>query len=226
MSRILLDLGLNAPVGRPPKEQIYEELDIDHAGCFILKAACLAMNLTNTIIDVITSRRKEIEGNLSAYSREFLNMRVLSASSEVIGRKIEALLFMPVFGMERIWHFKTVYPRKGLAPITGSKLPYKYHTMNNFLRELPRLDIDQTLSKRLAKLYVEAFRINFRTKEARTFYIDCFRKAVWTKKNIPKGMHAGNDGEKVYQTHRNIILPAMDLSVLQRRGGVLRPQVS
>ncbi len=85
--------------------------------------------------------------------------------------------------------------------MTGSKLPYKYHTMDNFLRELPRLDIDQTLSKALAKLYVEAFRINFRTKEARTFCIDCFRKAVWTKKNIPKGMHAT----------RNKILKCLDI---------------
>ncbi len=73
--------------------------------------------------------------------------------------------------------------------------------MDNFLRELPRLDIDQTLSKALAKLYVEAFRINFRTKEARTFYIDCFRKVVWTKKNIPKGMHAT----------RNQILKCLDV---------------
>jgi hypothetical protein len=108
---------------------------------------------------------------------------------------------MPVFGMERIWHFKTVYPRKGLGLVTGSGVPYKYHTMDNFLRELPRLDIDQTLSKALAKCYVEAFRINFRTKEARTFYIDCFRKAVWTKKNIPKGKH----------TTRNQILKCLDI---------------
>ncbi|MBW1854062.1 MAG: hypothetical protein JRJ00_05180 [Deltaproteobacteria bacterium] len=47
-------------------------------------------------------------------------MRILSTSSEVIRRKIEALLFMPVFGMERIWHFKTVYPRKGLGLVTIS----------------------------------------------------------------------------------------------------------
>lgn len=201
MSRILLEMGLNTPVGRPRKEPIYEEIEIDHAGCFILKAACLAMDLSNTIVDVITSRIEEIEQNNSEHSQEFLNMRILSTSSEVIRRKIEALLFMPVFGMERIWHFKTVYPRKGLGPVTGSKLPYKYHTMDNFLREIPRLDIDQRLSKALAKLYVEAFRINFRTKEARTFYIDCFRKAVWTKRNIPKGMHAT----------RNQILKCLDI---------------
>lgn len=201
MSRILLEMGLNTPVGRPRKEPIYEEIEIDHAGCFILKAACLAMDLSNTIVNVITSRIEEIEQNSSEHSQEFLNMRILSTSSEVIRRKIEALLFMPVFGMERIWHFKTVYPRKGLGPVTGSKLPYKYHTMDNFLREIPRLDIDQRLSKALAKLYVEAFRINFRTKEARTFYIDCFRKAVWTKRNIPKGMHAT----------RNQILKCLDI---------------
>ncbi|MBC8459738.1 MAG: helix-turn-helix domain-containing protein [Deltaproteobacteria bacterium] len=201
MSRILLIMGLNTPVGRPPKEEIYEEIEIDHAGCFILKAACLAMNLSDVIIDVITSSIKEIKHNSSEYAQEFLNMRILSTSSEVIRRKIEALLFMPVFGMERIWHFKTVYPRKGLGLVIGSNAPYKYHTMDNFLRELPRLDIDQTLSKALAKLYVEAFQINFRTKEARTFYIDCFRKVVWTKKNIPKGMHAT----------RNQILKCLDI---------------
>jgi len=159
------------------------------------------MNLSSTLIDVVASRIKEIKRNSSEYAQEFLNMRILSTSSEVTRRKIEALLFMPVFGMERIWHFKTVYPRKGLGLVTGSKVPYKYHTMDNFLRELPRLDIDQTLSKALAKLYVEAFRINFRTKEARTFYIDCFRKVVWTKKNIPKGMHAT----------RNQILKCLDI---------------
>lgn len=190
MSRILLGMGLNTPVGRPSKEEIYEPIEIDHAGCFILKAACLAMNLPNTIIDVVVSRIKEIKKNSSEYSEEFLNMRLLSTTADVIRRKIETLLFMPVFGMERIWHFKTVYPRKGLGLVTGSGVPYKYHTMDNFLRELPRVNIDQTLSKSLAKLYVEAFQINFSTKEARTFYIDCFRKVVWTKKNIPKGMHA------------------------------------
>jgi len=190
MSRILLSMGLNTPVGRPPKEEIYEEMEIDHAGCFILKAACLQMNIPDTITDVVLSRINEIKKNNSEYSEEFLNMRILSSSSDVICRKVETLLFMPVFGMERIWHFKTVYPRKGLGSVTGSGAPYKYHTVDNFLRELPRLDVEETLSKSLAKLYVEAFRINFRTKDSRTFYIDCFRKAVWTKKNVPKGMHA------------------------------------
>lgn len=201
MSRILLGMGLNIPVGRPSKEEIYEQIEIDHAGCFILKAACLAMNLSDTIIDVVVSRVEEIKKSSSRYSEEFLNMRILSSSAEVIRRKVETLLFMPVFGMERIWHFKTVYPRKGLGLVTSSGLPYKYHTIDNFLREAPRLDIDQALGKSLAKLYVEAFRINFRTKEARTFYIDCFRKVVWTKKNIPKGMHAT----------RNQILKCLDV---------------
>ena len=115
---------------------------------------------------------------------------MLSTGAVALGRKIETLLFMPVFGMERIWHFKTVYPRKGLGCLCGSGAPYKYPTMDNFLRELPRLDIDQALSAALARRYVEAFHIRFETKAERTFYIDCFRKVVWTKQNIPKGMHA------------------------------------
>ncbi len=201
MSRILLEMGLNNPVGRPAKEGILEQKGIDHAGCFILKAACLAMNLFDTVVDVILARIKEIESKKRGYSREFLNMRILSSSAEVIRRKIETLLYMPVFGMERIWHFRTVYPRKGLGLLAGSSAPYKYHTMDNFLRELPLLDIDQRLSKALARLYVEAFHISFRTRDSRTFYIDCFRKVVWTKKNIPKGMHAT----------RNQILKCMDI---------------
>lgn len=201
MSRILLDMGLNNPVGRPAKEEFFEQKGIDHAGCFIPKAACLAMGLLDRIVDLIVARIKEIESRSEQYSREFMNMRILSSSAEVIRRKIETLLFMPVFGMERIWHFKTVYPRKGLGLVTGSSAPYKYHTIDNFLRELPLLDIDQSLGKALARLYVETFHINFRTKDSRTFYIDCFRKAVWTKKNIPKGMHAT----------RNQILKCMDI---------------
>lgn len=201
MSRILLDMGLSNPVGRPAKEELLEQKGIDHAGCFILKAACLAMNLFDTVVEVILARIREIKVSKREYSREFLNMRILSSSAEVIRRKIETLLYMPVFGMERIWHFKTVYPRKGLGLVAGSSTPYKYHTMDNFLRELPLLDIDQSLSKALARLYVEAFHISFRTKDSRTFYIDCFRKVVWTKKNIPKGMHAT----------RNQILKCMDI---------------
>jgi transposase len=83
MSRILLSMGLNTAVGRPPKEEIYEEIEIDHAGCFILKAACLAMNLSDTIINVIVDRVKEVKKNGSEYGEEFLNMRILSSSPEV-----------------------------------------------------------------------------------------------------------------------------------------------
>lgn len=190
MGRLLRRMGLNNPVGRPPKEAFYEPQEIDHAGCFILKAACVRMHLSDTMVEVIGRRLKEIKAQHSEYPEALLNMRIFSTSSEVLRRKLEALLFMPVFGMERIWHFKTGYPRKGLGVVTERKLPYKYHTMDNFLRELPRLDLDQALSKRLAKLYVEAFQLCFRTSEERTFYIDCFRTVVWTKKNIPKGMHA------------------------------------
>ena len=201
MSRILLEMGLNNPVGRPAREQIVEHEGIDHAGCFVLKAACVAMNVSQTVTDVILKRIRELRGVRSGDGEQLGTLRIVSSSAQVIRRKIETLLFMPAFGMERIWHFKTVYPRKGLGLVTGSGTPYKYHTMDNFLRELPLLDIDQQLSKSLAKLYVESFHINFRTKDSRTFYIDCFRKVVWTKKNIPKGMHAT----------RNQILKCMDV---------------
>lgn len=190
MGRILQGMGLNAPVGRPSRASRSAPIAIDHAGCFILKAACAAMGLPDAIVEVIIRRMEEIHAHGSRFTEAFLRMRILSTGAEVLRRKIETLLFMPVFGMERIWHFKTVYPRKGLGKVSGSGEPYKYHTMDNFLRELPRLDVDQALSAALARRYVEAFHIRFETKAERTFYIDCFRKVVWTKHNIPKGMHA------------------------------------
>ena len=190
MGRLLQGMGLNAPVGRPSHPSRSTPIAIDHAGCFFLKAACVAMDLPDAILEVITRRLEEIQQDCSLFSEAFLRLRLLSTGAEVLRRKIETLLFMPVFGMERLWHFKTVYPRKGLGKVSGSGEPYKYHTMDNFLRELPRLDIDQALSAALARRYVEAFHIRFQTKAERTFYIDCFRKVVWTKQNIPKGMHA------------------------------------
>ena len=190
MGRLLRGMDLNAPVGRPSRASRSTPIAIDHAGCFFLKAACVAMDLPDAILEVITRRLEEIQQDGALFSEAFLRMRILSTGAEVLRRKIETLLFMPVFGMERIWHFKTVYPRKGLGKVSGSGEPYKYPTMDNFLRELPRLDIDQALSAALARRYVEAFHIRFETKTERTFYIDCFRKVVWTKQNIPKGMHA------------------------------------
>jgi len=154
MGHLLREMGLNVAVGRPSKARRPEPIAIDHAGCFILKAACVAMHLSSTIIEVIEQRLEEIQAHRSAYSASFLRMQILSTGAAALGRKIETLLFMPVFGMERLWHFKTVYPRKGLGKVSGSGEPYKYPTMDNFLRELPRLDIDQALSAALARRYV------------------------------------------------------------------------
>ncbi|MEE8114700.1 MAG: hypothetical protein V3T23_10130, partial [Nitrososphaerales archaeon] len=190
MSRILRRMGLNGAVGRPRKKEKSTAIAIDHAGSFVLKAASVAMGLADSIVEVIGQRIKEINSQRSKYAPAFMRMHILSSRAQVLRQKIETLLMMPVFGMERIWHFKTVYPRKGLGLVTGSGTPYKYHTMDNFLRELPRLDIDQSLSQALARCYVEAFDLSFKTKEERVFYIDCFRKVVWTKNNIPKGLHA------------------------------------
>ena len=190
MGRLLQGMGMNAPVGRPSHVSRWTPIAIDHAGCFFLKAACISMGLSDAILEVITGRIADIQQHRADYSDSFLRMQLLGTGAQALRQKIETLLFMPVFGMERIWHFKTVYPRKGLGKVSGSGEPYKYPTMDNFLRELPRLDIDQALSAALARRYVEAFHIRFQTKAERTFYIDCFRKVVWTKQNIPKGMHA------------------------------------
>ena len=67
MSRILVSMGLSSSVGRPVKEKIYKEIEIDHAGCFFLKAACLAMNLSDAIVDVVVGKIKEIKNNSLPY---------------------------------------------------------------------------------------------------------------------------------------------------------------
>ena len=69
--------------------------------------------------------------------------------------------------------------------LCGSGAPYKYPTMDNFLRELPRLDIDQALSAALARRYVEAFHIRF--DRVRTLLI----------------REVGHEGFSVMQTHVN-----------------------
>ncbi|GAG19356.1 unnamed protein product, partial [marine sediment metagenome] len=112
--------------------------------------------------------------------------------------------------MERIWHFKTVYPRDGLGALCGTGLPYRYHTIDNFLRELSRLDIDKQLSRDLARTYLEIFHLNIETREEQTFYIDCHRKVLWTKKNVPKGLHAT----------RNKILKCLDVYFIHDCNGI------
>lgn len=205
ISNILKDSGLSTGKGRPKKE--IEEVAIDHAGGFLLKGALICMGLVKVIVDRIRIRADEIEKN---GDKSFKWMSVISASRKVLSRKIETLLYMPIFQMERIWHFKTVYPRDGLGVLSGSGLPYKYHTMDNFLRELPRLDIDKILSRDLARAYIEVFNLKFETKEEQTFYIDCHKKVLWTKKNVPKGLHAT----------RNKILKCLDVYFIHDCNGM------
>lgn len=205
ISNILRDKGLSTGKGRPKKE--IEEVAIDHAGGFLLKGALICMGLVKVIVDRIRIRADEIEKN---GDKSFKWMSVISGSRKVLSRKIETLLYMPIFQMERIWHFKTVYPRDGLGGLSGSGLPYKYHTLDNFLRELPRLDIDKILSRDLARAYIEVFNLNFETKEEQTFYIDCHKKVLWTKKNVPKGLHAT----------RNKILKCLDVYFIHDCNGM------
>ena len=205
ISNILRDKGLSTGKGRPKKE--IEEVAIDHAGGFLLKGALICMGLVKVIVDRIRKRADEIE---KSGDKSFKWMSVISASRKVLSRKTETLLYMPIFQMERIWHFKTVYPRDGLGVLSGSGLPYKYHTMDNFLRELPRLDIDKILSRDLARAYIEVFNLSFETKEEQTFYIDCHKKVLWTKKNVPKGLHAT----------RNKILKCLDVYFIHDCNGM------
>jgi len=141
VSNFLKEEGLNNPKGRPRKEiKEASEIPIDHAGGFLIKGALINMDLVKVIVDRIKKRTDEIRKNVE---NDLKWMAVLSAGRKAISHKIESLLYMPIFQMERIWHFKTVYPRDGLGALSGTGLPYKYHTMDKFLREISLLGIDK-----------------------------------------------------------------------------------
>lgn len=182
---LLKKLKLNNSVGRRPIPKTVPTYHIDHAGSFFLRGVCLKMGITDTITSTVMNRIQTFKK-----SHPGGNLSILQRSYSVIQAKLETLLYMPLFRMQRIWHFKRVYPREGLGFLIGRKLPYKYHTMDNFLRELTRVNVAEPLSKNLAKRYIEIFGIRFETVDEQTFYIDCHDKVTWTHFNIPKGMHA------------------------------------
>ena len=182
---LLKKLKLNNPRGRRPIPKTVPIHHIDHAGSFFLKGICLKMGIIDTLSSTVMNRIQALKKN-----QPLENLSILQRSSPVTQAKLESLLYMPLFRMQRIWHFKTVYPREGLGFLVGRKLPYKYHTMDNFLREISRLNVADALSKNLAKCYIEVFGIEFETLDEQTFYIDCHDKATWTHFNIPKGKHA------------------------------------
>ena len=185
VGNLLRKLGLNNPRGRRRVPKTVPIHPIDHAGSFFLKGICLKMGIIDTLLFTVMDSIQALQK-----SQPSENLSIFERSSPVIGAKLESLLYMPLFGMERIWHFKTVYPREGLGFLVGRKMPYKYHTMDNFLREISRLNIAEVLSQNLAKCYVEVFGIKFETQDEQTFYIDCHDKVTWTHFNIPKGKHA------------------------------------
>jgi len=182
---LLRKLKLNNARGRRSIPKSVAVLHIDHAGSFFLRGICLKMGIVSTLSSTVMNRIRALQKN-----QALENLSTLQTASQAIQAKLESLLYMPLFRMERIWHFKTVYPREGLGFLIGRKSPYKYHTMDNFLREISRLNVAEALSKNLAKRYIEVFGIKFETLNERTFYIDCHEKATWTHFNIPKGKHA------------------------------------
>lgn len=185
IGNLLRRLGLANPRGRRPISKTVRIHHIDHAGSFFLKGICLKMGIIDTLIYTAMNRIQSLQE-----SRSQQNLTIFQRSLPVIQSKLETLLYMPLFRMERIWHFKTVYPREGLGFLVDRKLPYKYHTMDNFLREISRLNVAEALSKNLAKCYIKVFGIEFETLDEQTFYIDCHDKVTWTHFNIPKGKHA------------------------------------
>ena len=189
VAAIMRDLGVSTPGRSRPYKGTIRDCSIDHGGCFFLKAASLEMNIFNTIVDVIMESIAHIHKRRTGEEAGLKNLRIVNSSREVITKKIQALLFMPAFQMVRLLHFRNLYPRNGLGPLISSAAPYKYQTMDNFLRELPQLGIAGELTSRLAKRYMEVSILNLESVAGQTFYIDCFKKAVWTEKNIAKGMH-------------------------------------
>jgi transposase len=203
MSRILARMGLNRPVGRPSGIERGEEVALDRVGSFFLKAALLAMDLPDVITQTILRAERETKKAGGRHGRDKRN--ILSTNPHIIRQKVETLLFMPLFDVERMWHLETKPLQRGLGFITRSKPPYKFRTMDNFLREISRLDIREPLAKTLARRYTKAFRVRFDQKEWQTFYMDSHHKLLWARERLDKERGQTNIGiprhQDIYVIH-------------------------
>jgi transposase len=181
IQQFLKELRLNDPTGRKAGKHKIKKRVIKNvvAGVGFLFGAVNVINGEEAISEVI----REMKDSHSD------GQRIHSHKVSTLLRYIRTLFFLPAFGMERPIELDS-YDGKTLGAITSPDGRHaRYRTTDRFLRDLTALKVGNDLSLALAGHYYKTF---YGTEKL-PVYIDGHFKAVWTLKNIPKGMHGMMD---------------------------------
>jgi hypothetical protein len=124
---------------------------MNNAGSWWLKGAWIELGLEQTVLDVVEA------GRCHYRAESVLSLRVLKHTQEVLVRKNETLVFMPLFeNMTRLTHLDT-YEDDGLGWLTETAWVYRSDTIGHYLSELTRLKIAAPLGQALARCYWQAW---------------------------------------------------------------------
>lgn len=182
ISRLIRKVGIRRKRGGQEKEYIIDRekgIPIDHAGVYFLKGADSDMEGVKTITEeIVKGRKKDIEEKLALE-------RIRGTTPATIKKKVETLLYLPMYGMQKPYHLLK-YHKRGLGLLTGSGKRYSYYTTDIFLCDIEKLRIAQSIGDALARCYIEALCIEIELEDGSYFYIDGHSKHVWSNKNIPK----------------------------------------
>jgi hypothetical protein len=181
IGKIIKGLGDRLHLGRPQtgRRDYSKGIAIDHAGVYFLKGADAHMEGVKTITDEIIKGREKDIPEKSALER------IRGTTPDTIRKKVETLLYLPIFGMQKPYHLLK-YHKKGLGIVTDSGKRYSYQTADIFLCDIEKLNIQKEVGDALARCYIEALGIEVELEDGSYFYIDGHSKHVWSSKNIPK----------------------------------------
>ena len=154
---------------------------MNNAGTWWLKGAWIELGLEQAVLDVVEA------GRCRYRAESDLSLRVLKHTQEVLVRKNETLVFMPLFeNMTRLTHLDT-YEDDGLGWLTETAWVYRSDTIGHYLSELTRLKIAAPLGQALARCYWQAWYQDESIPDRHVFYVDMHDKVIWTKKPSPVG---------------------------------------
>ena len=180
--RLLNQLGFLRKRGRPLKLYIADKAKgtaVDHAGTYFLKGADADMAGAAAITEQI------LEGRQKSIPEELALKRLREMGQETIRKRVETLLYLPMFNLQKPYHLLK-YHKRGLGLLTGSGHRYSYYTTDLFLGDVEKLEIASDVGDALARCYLEALCIEIELEDGSYFYIDGHAKHVWSDSNIPK----------------------------------------
>lgn len=173
--------GMQLHRGRPRtgRRDYSKGIFVDHAGVYFLKGAESDMAGVDGIVEAI------VKGRINEIGEKAALGRIRGTRPETIRKKVETLLYLPMYDMQKPYHLLK-YHKRGLGAVTGSGHRYSYYTTDIFLCDIEKLMIAKDVGDILARCYLEALCIEIELEDGSYFYIDGHTKHVWSSKNIPK----------------------------------------